>query len=48
MPGKHNRCSDLLSRWSGSLENINELKQLVVNPVWVQTNISHLDIDVNI
>ena len=45
IPGKQNRTADLLSRWTGSEFNKNELFSLVGNPIWLAADIGCLEIN---
>ena len=40
--------ADLLSRWSGSLKDRQELSGLVENPIWLTTNVDMLELDWNL
>ena len=46
--GKRNRRADLLSRWTGSEKNLQELNSLVPNFVWMETSLSLLDLNCDI
>ena len=46
--GKKNRTDDLLSRWTGSLKDIQELNSLVPGFLWMKTSLSLLDLDCEI
>ena len=43
--GLDNRVADLLSRWTGSHKDVNELCQNVSDPIWVPVDLKMLDID---
>ena len=42
--GKNNRTADLLSRWTGSMKDIQELNSLVPSCLWLNTSLSLLDL----
>ena len=46
--GKINRTADLLSRWTDSVKDIQELNSLVPNYVWMKTSLSLLDLNCEI
>ena len=46
--GKHNRTADLLSRWSNSVNDINELQMLLPGACWVPVTLEATDIDAEI
>ena len=46
--GKYNRAADLLSRWSNSINNNNELQMLISGAFWVPVTLETADIDVEI
>ena len=46
--GKYNRGADLLSRWSNSINDNNELQMLVPGVSWVQVILEAADIDAEI
>ena len=46
--GKSNRTADLLSRWTGSVKNCQELNSLVPNVIWMETSLSLLDLNCDI
>ena len=46
--GKYNRAADLLSRWSNSINDNNELQMLVPGASWVQVTLEAADIDAEI
>ena len=43
--GKNNRVADLLSRWTGSRNDISELNHLLTNSVWLHTSLSMLELN---
>ena len=43
--GKKNRTADLLSRWTGSVKDIQELNSLVPKVLWMKTSFSLLDLN---
>ena len=43
--GLGNRVADLLSRWTGSHKDVNELCHNVSDPIWVPVDLKMLDID---
>ena len=43
--GRNNRKADLLSRWSGTQQDITELGSLITNPIWLNTDLSLLQIN---
>ena len=43
--GKYNRTADLLSRWSNSVRDKNELQMLVPGACWVPVSLDMTDID---
>ena len=46
--GKKNRTADLLSRWTGSMNDMQELNFLVPTLLWLKTSLSLLDLDCEI
>ena len=46
--GKHNQVTDLLSRWTGSLNDQQKLLNFVQHPVWMHIGVQMLDIDYHI
>ena len=48
IPGKYNEVADLLSRWQGTIDNENKLKQHLQNFEWLQVSESHLMVDSSI
>ena len=46
--GKYNRAADLLSRWSNSFNDKNELQMLIPGACWVPVTLDATDIDVEI
>ena len=46
--GKYNRTADLLSRWSNSVHDKNELKMLLPGACWVPVSLEATDIDAEI
>ena len=46
--GKYNRAADLLSRWSNSRSDNNELQMLIPGAAWVKVKLEAADIDVEI
>ena len=43
--GKYNRTADLLSRWTNSASDKNELQMLVAGACWVPVSLDMTDID---
>ena len=43
--GKNNRRADLLSRWTGNQQDIRELCSLISDPIWLNTDLSVLEIN---
>ena len=46
--GKFNRAADLLSRWSNSISDNNELQSLIPGAAWVEVTLEAGDIDAEI
>ena len=46
--GKFNRAADLLSRWSNSISDNNELQSLIPGAAWVEVTLEAADIDAEI
>ena len=46
--GKKNRTADFLSRWTGSMKDIQELNYLITKFLWMKTSLSLLDLDCEI
>ena len=46
--GKYNRTADLLSRWSNSVNDKNELKMLLPGACWVPVSLEATDVDAEI
>ena len=46
--GKYNRAADLLSRWSNSVNDKNELQMLIPGTCWVPVTLEATDIDAEI
>ena len=45
IPSKRNVTVDLLSRWTGSTQDMQILNHLVVNPQWVPVTLNHLELN---
>ena len=43
--GKNNRVANLLFKWTGSVNDVAELNALVQDPIWLQTTLQSLEID---
>ena len=48
IPGKHNECADLLSRWHITSKNIEKLKKYVSTPMWCNVKAEHLFLNLEI
>ena len=46
--GKYKRAADLLSRWSNSVNDNNDLQMLIPGSCWVPVTLETADIDVEI
>ena len=46
--GKSNIIADLLSRWCGSKNDLEKLKSLIRNPIWVNVSQEQFDLDLEI